>query len=93
LFQQNNWITILERKGGIPINQELRKEIKDKQRLHRKWIRSKHQPDNQLIHESHKRGRNTVKMLMLQGKKDFEKKIGSELNETPRDSRHTFAVS
>jgi len=66
-------------KGGIPINQEVREEINKKKRLHKKWIRPKHQPDNQLIHDSYKR----VK-LMLQRKKDFEKKIGSNAKRNPK---------
>ena len=71
-------------KGKVPINQDLWKEIKEKKRLHRKWVRSKHQPNNHLIHESYKRVRNRVKKLMLRGKKDFEKKIGSDANRNPK---------
>jgi len=60
-------------KGGIPINQEVREEINKKKRLHKKWIRSKHQPDNQLIHDSYKRVRNRVKKVDVAKEKGLRK--------------------
>ena len=71
-------------KWEIPLNEETRKAIAEKKRLHRKWITSKHQPNTNALRMSYKTARNNVKNLISQAKKQFEKCIANKSYRNPK---------
>jgi len=71
-------------KGDIPINKDLRQLIKEKKRLHRKWINSHSQPNGAKCRTEYNKVRNKVKLRMTQAKREFERNICYRSNENPK---------
>ena len=71
-------------KGNVPISQQLRQLIKDKKRLHRRWIKSINNENEETDRQNYIRIRNDVKRLMTRTKRDYERKICTQSKENPK---------
>ena len=71
-------------KGNVPISQQLRQLIKDKKRLHRRWIKSINNENEETDRQNYIRIRNDVKRLMTRTKRDYERKICTQTKENPK---------
>jgi hypothetical protein len=71
-------------KGTTPISEDLRKKIKEKKHLHRKWFNATGQQRRSHFRSKYVRIRNDVKKMMHQEKKDFERNICNQSKENPK---------
>ena len=71
-------------KGSIPISVELRQLIKDKKRLHRRWIKAIETEDKTSTRQSYIRTRNRVNSLMVQTKRQYERSICNQSKRNPK---------
>ena len=71
-------------KGNVPISQQLRQLIKDKKRLHRRWIKSINNENEETDRQNYIRIRNDAKRLMTRTKRDYERKICTQTKENPK---------
>ena len=66
-------------KGSVPINQVLRDAIRNKSKLHRRWISSKNVlnvSDAENVRRAYTKARNKVKAMIRKSKREFESNIG-----------------
>ena len=66
-------------KGSVPINQVLRDAIRNKSKLHRRWISSKNVlnvTDAENVRQAYTKARNKVKAMIRKSKREFERNIG-----------------
>ena len=71
-------------KGSIPINNDLRKAIKNKARLHKGWIKSIKDSNAESNRRLYCKARNRVKKMMKKAKRHLEKCIGAESERNPK---------
>lgn len=71
-------------KGDIPINKSLQDAIKEKTRLHRRWISNRNNLDHDIHRRSYKRIRNKVKGMMRKTKRKLEKDIANRSKHCPK---------
>ncbi len=71
-------------KGDIPINKSLQDAIKEKTRLHRRWISNRNNLDHDIHRRSYKRIRNKVKSMMQKTKRKLEKDIANRSKHCPK---------
>lgn len=71
-------------KGDIPLDQQLRDTIKEKTRLHRRWIKNKDGADRERHRRAYVTVRNTVKSQVRRAKRDFEKDIVDRSKQCPK---------
>ena len=75
--------TFWKRKGRIPINRELQTIIKEKRRLHRKWLKSSpiHRPE---IRRKYTSARNKVNQKMREARRNYERDVCNKSKENPK---------
>ena len=71
-------------KGKVPINSELRRLIKLKKKLHRKWLKSTGKEDEMTARVKHVEIRNEVNKQMSYTKKCYEQSICNQSIENPK---------
>ena len=71
-------------KGDIPISRDLRQLIKDKKRLHRKWIKAITKEHENAARHRFNTMRNKVKRMMIQTKRAHERRICSRSTNNPK---------
>ena len=74
-------------KGSVPINQVLRDSIRNKSKLHRRWISLKsvlNVSDAENIRQAYTKTRNNDKAMTCKSKRGFEKNIGIQSNSNPK---------
>lgn len=72
-----------KKKGNIPIAIEIRNEIKQKNRLHRKWLKSS--PADQDLHRAqYIISRNRVNRMMRGAKRNYERDISESAKNNPK---------
>ena len=71
-------------KGNVPIKEDVRKLIKEKKKLHRKWIRSHNKPDFNSNRSKYNKVRNKVKKLMDKAKWNYERDICNNSKRNPK---------
>lgn len=71
-------------KGNVPIDQATQDAIREKTRLHRKWITSKHQTVSERLRLEYTKARNKVKRMIRKAKRSFEKDIGRKSKNNPK---------
>ena len=71
-------------KGNIPINKDLQQLIREKKRLHRRWIKSHSQPIAKKSRTEYIKVRNKVKRRMTQAKRNFERNICNRSKDNPK---------
>ena len=72
------------RKGKIPINYELRSLIKNKKRLHRKWLNSLNKRTEDCTRKEYVEVRNMVNNQMARAKQQYELNISAESKRNPK---------
>ena len=78
-------------KGNVPISQQLRQLIKDKNRFHRRWVKSINNENDEQNSSNYIRVQNYVTRLMTRTKRDYKRKICTQTKENPRDNLKTKA--
>ena len=74
-------------KGSVPINQVLRDAIRNKSKLHRRWISSKNVlnvTDAENVRQAYTKARNKVKAMIRKSKREFERNIGIQSKSNPK---------
>lgn len=82
--QKNTSILSWKSKNQCPLRKITRDAIKEKNKLHRKWISSTTAPDCQEIRLKYSKARNKVATLVRKDKRDLERKIASEAKSKPK---------
>ena len=74
-------------KGSVPSNQVLRDAIRNKSKLHRRWVSSKNvlnAADAENIRQAYTKARNKVKAMICKSKREFERNIGIHSKSIPK---------
>ena len=74
-------------KGSVPINQVLRDAIRNKSKLHRRWISSKNVlnvSDTENVRQAYTKARNKVKAMICKSKREFKRNIGIQSKSNPK---------
>ena len=71
-------------KGNIPISPQLRQLIKDKKRLHRRWIKSINNENEETDRQNFIRVRKDAKRWMTRTQRDYEQRICTQRKENPK---------
>ena len=70
-------------KGTIPLGKELRDHIREKRRLHRKWLRSSPR-NSQENRSNYVRTRNKVNSMIIQAKRNYQRDICKKSKDNPK---------
>ena len=71
-------------KGRVPISKQLRQLIKEKKRLHRRWMKSINNGNEETDRQNYTRVRNNVNKLMTRTKREYERTICNQTKENPK---------
>ena len=72
-------------KGSIPVDEKVRRAIKDKEKSHRQWMSAKRGAINEdAIRKQYTKDRNKVKTLMRKAKRRFERDIAMKAKMEPK---------
>ena len=71
-------------KGSIPIDKSLRKAIRNKRALHRRWISCKNKDEANASRTNYNKIRNKVKSMMRKSKRNFERNIARNCKSNPK---------
>ena len=72
------------KEGKFAINKELQQDIKEKRRLHLKWIRSIGTNNKERTRANYVRARNLVNKNVTKTKRNLEKEICSQAKRSPK---------
>ena len=82
--KKTSGIPTWRKKGNMPIKVEIRNMIKEKKRLHRRWIRSKNEARREDLRKQYVNVRNKLKKNMTNAKIAYEKKVCEQSKENPK---------
>ena len=72
-------------KGSVPIDENARRAIKEKEKSHRKWMSAKRETINEdTIRKQYAKNRNKVKTLLRKAKRRFERDIAMKAKTEPK---------
>ena len=71
-------------KGSFPIDESVRKAIKEKHKLHRRWMKGIRQ-GNQTLREAYTKSCRKAKKLIRQSKRSFEKGLSDRSKKNPKE--------
>ena len=72
-------------KGSIPIDEKVRRAIKDKEKSHRRWMSAKRGDMNEdMVRKKYTKDRNKVKTLLRKAKRRFERDIAMKAKTEPK---------
>ena len=96
VLKQLSGIPSWRTKDRVPINQVLRDAIRNKSKLHRRWISLKNVldvSDAGNVRQAYTKARNKVKAMIGKSKREFERNIGIQSKSNPKHSGYMLIVS
>ena len=87
VLKQLSGIPPWKAKGSVPINHVLRDAIRNKSKLHRRWISSKNVlnvSDAENIRQAYTKARNKFKAMIRKSNREFERNIGIQSKSNPK---------